>query len=214
MTVFSYIVAHDTGFAPNPFGGVCTLACCKPRIRLTAEKGDLVIGLSPKAKGNRIVYMMRVTEQLSFAEYWRRSQYRCKRPSLHSSDPERRCGDNIYRPLGADEFQQQPSRHSNPDGTENECLKTVDLGGKHVLVSDEFAYFGSEAIRPPKSLHALVVARGHRKFTESAFTQKVEKFFDELPKGLHGLPLVWRLKEEAKKSTPRCCCRQEGHPCG
>ena len=25
----SYIVRNDSGFAPNPFGGVCTLACCK-----------------------------------------------------------------------------------------------------------------------------------------------------------------------------------------
>ena len=30
MTLYSYIVKHDNGFAPNPFHGFCTLACCKP----------------------------------------------------------------------------------------------------------------------------------------------------------------------------------------
>ena len=27
--LFSYVVDHDYGFAPNPFGGFCTLAKCK-----------------------------------------------------------------------------------------------------------------------------------------------------------------------------------------
>lgn len=33
MTLYSYVVAHDFGFAPNPFDGLCTLATCKPDIR-------------------------------------------------------------------------------------------------------------------------------------------------------------------------------------
>ena len=37
MTLFSYVIEHDLGFAPNPFHGVCTLACCKPQIRKIAK---------------------------------------------------------------------------------------------------------------------------------------------------------------------------------
>ena len=33
MRLFSYVVARDYGFAPNPFYEMCTLATCKPRIR-------------------------------------------------------------------------------------------------------------------------------------------------------------------------------------
>ncbi|WP_171031592.1 hypothetical protein [Eubacterium sp. BSD2780061688b_171218_H5] len=33
MIVYEYVMKCDTGFAPNPFYGTCTLACCKPRIR-------------------------------------------------------------------------------------------------------------------------------------------------------------------------------------
>jgi len=45
MSVFSYVVKNDGGFAPNPFHGSCTLACCKPKIRNVASAGDIVVGL-------------------------------------------------------------------------------------------------------------------------------------------------------------------------
>lgn len=44
-TLFSYVVETDSGFAPNPFFGVCTLARCKPSIR--------------RAVGNRLVLAVR-----------------------------------------------------------------------------------------------------------------------------------------------------------
>ena len=66
MRLYSYIVTHDSGFSPNPFHGVLTLACCKPMIRRTARPGDLVVGLS--TRGERVVYAMRVAEKLSFNE--------------------------------------------------------------------------------------------------------------------------------------------------
>ena len=54
MRVFSYVVMHDSGFAPNPFHGHCTLACCKPKIRSQAKAGDIVIGLTTRSE--RVVY--------------------------------------------------------------------------------------------------------------------------------------------------------------
>ena len=33
MIIYQYVLKVDHGFAPNPFYGVCTLACCKPRMR-------------------------------------------------------------------------------------------------------------------------------------------------------------------------------------
>ena len=65
MRLFTYIIVHDTGFAPNPFWRYCTLACCKPVIRRTAAKGDWIVGISPKNSGNRLIYAMKVTEELS-----------------------------------------------------------------------------------------------------------------------------------------------------
>lgn len=70
INLFSYVLAADSGFAPTPFWGCCTLACCKPAIRRVGDVGDLIVGLTPKAKGNRVVYIMRVADKLTFAEYW------------------------------------------------------------------------------------------------------------------------------------------------
>jgi len=82
MKLYSYIVKHDTGFSPNPFHGYCTLACCKPAIRRTAQKGDWVVGLTPKKDGNRIVYFMRVDENpLTFTQYWNDRRFKAKRPA-------------------------------------------------------------------------------------------------------------------------------------
>lgn len=33
--LYSYIMTCDTGFAPNPFNNICTLACCKSSMRLS-----------------------------------------------------------------------------------------------------------------------------------------------------------------------------------
>jgi hypothetical protein len=68
MRLFSYVVARDYGFAPNPFFGFCTLATCKPKIRAAAALGDWIVGTGSCAYGleGRLVYAMRVTEVLTF----------------------------------------------------------------------------------------------------------------------------------------------------
>ena len=72
MRLFSYVVARDYGFAPNPFHGRCTLATCKPRIRNAAAIGDWVIGTgsSTASKEGRLVYAMRITKTMTFNQYW------------------------------------------------------------------------------------------------------------------------------------------------
>lgn len=98
VRLFSYILRHNDGFAPNPFHGWCTLACCKPVVRRVAKRGDWVVGLTSGSAG--VVYVMQVDEKLTFAEYWADPRFACKKPSWTCDDPEHRCGDNIYRPLG------------------------------------------------------------------------------------------------------------------
>ena len=70
--LYSYVVAYDSGFAPNPFNGFCTLATCKPEIRKRANIGDWIIGTGSHREGVRrggfLVYAMRVEEALSADE--------------------------------------------------------------------------------------------------------------------------------------------------
>jgi hypothetical protein len=91
VRVFSYVVVADSGFAPNPFHGVCTLACCKPSIRKHAQVGDLVVGLSTRCE--RVVYAMKVQTVLGFDDYWRDARGLAKRPDRASSAARYRRGD-------------------------------------------------------------------------------------------------------------------------
>lgn len=52
---YSYVVARDYGFAPNPFNGILTLAACKPVIRKGADVGSFVIGFTNKENGNKLL---------------------------------------------------------------------------------------------------------------------------------------------------------------
>lgn len=84
MRLHSYVVARDYGFAPNPFFTICTLATCKPKIRSTAAVGDWVIGTGSRQRNrqNHVVYAMRVTEAMTFEQYWNDSRFQRKKPTL------------------------------------------------------------------------------------------------------------------------------------
>jgi len=73
-SLFSYVVEHDCGTAPNPFGGYCTLVKCKPRIIELAEERDWIVGTGGSNKDRsaghgKLVYAMRVDERIPFARY-------------------------------------------------------------------------------------------------------------------------------------------------
>ena len=151
MRCFSYIVARDYGFAPNPFHGFCTLATCKPRIRETAQVGDWVFGLSPVADGNKMIYAMKVTEKITFNEYWNNKNYECKKPALNGSLITM-YGDNIYHQNKAGDWIQADSHHSYENGKTNFDNLNRDTKSESVLLSDEFYYFGSDSITIPHGL--------------------------------------------------------------
>jgi hypothetical protein len=191
-TVYSYIVTHDTGFAPNPFHDHCTLACCKPAIRRTAGLGDWIVGISPKPLGNRLVYAMHVAEILTFEEYWSDLRFQCKIPAWHADRQILRCGDNIYEPLGGGQFRQHQSFHSLEYGLEeNPDTKNNDLGGRMVLVAKEFTYWGRHAVALPESLTCLVVGRSHRTQRNPHLCAALATLLDANPRGVLAPPRDW-----------------------
>jgi hypothetical protein len=190
VRLFSYVVASDSGFAPNPFWGILTLACCKPRIRLSAEPGDLLVGLTPSGLGNAVVYVARVQEKLTFREYWRDKRFVPKRPDMKASAIIQRCGDNIYEPTQAGSFRQLPSGHSY-GLDENAANKAHDLGGRFVLTSGEFSYFGSEAIPLTDRFLSLIVGRAHRCRFPEELVAEFNTWRRTLPRGVHNRPRKW-----------------------
>ena len=162
--LFIYAVTRDLGFAPNPFHGMCTLATCKPAIRSVAEVGDWVIGVAGaamKREKGKCIYLMKVTEKLSFQDYWEDERFRLKRPVRNGSMVQA-LGDNIYHFVDED-WVQEDSHHSNPDGSINFANLNRDINRtKNVLVSDFFIYFGKSAVYLPLDKLGYKKVRGHR----------------------------------------------------
>ena len=153
MRLHSYRVARDFGFAPNPFHGYCTLATCKPKIRKIARIGDWVVGTgsTERFRDEHIVYAMRVTEILTFDEYWNDPRFIHKRPNL-SSSVKNAYGDNIYhRDTGTQEWIQENSHHSHDDGTPNDKNVFQDTSRTdRVLISRHFFYWGGSGPQIPR----------------------------------------------------------------
>ena len=150
MKLFSYVVARDYGFAPNPFFRICTLATCKPKIRKPASIGDWIIGTGSKPRGRRgyLVYAMCVTETMTFNEYWEDERFQRKKPNLRGS-MKQAFGDNIYFKDDAGEWHQQDSHHSCEDGSPNLHNIRNDTQTDRVLLSKEYSYWGGSGPEIP-----------------------------------------------------------------
>ena len=188
MTLYSYIVAHDNGFAPNPFHGFCTLACCKPGIRRTAKEGDYIVGLAPKHLGHRVVYAMQVTETVDFDDYWVETRFRIKRPDPKAGG-EKAVGDNIYQRGKTGEWEQAFSLHSLENGKQNWKLTTTDTNGEKVLIGEDFIYWGGNGLPLPANLQRLIVGRAHKSTAnDKLIPDFIEWFQSQTERGCLGLP--------------------------
>ncbi|MEG0938971.1 MAG: hypothetical protein RSE32_07785 [Comamonas sp.] len=146
-SVFMYAVSYDLGFAPNPFGGMCSLACCKPRIREQARIGDWVVGMTgTKLKpAMRCIFAMEITSEATFDDYWSNPDYVSRRP-VRNGTPMKQVGDNIYHRTSTDSpWQQEDSVHSLIDGSQSELNTKHDTRINRVLLSTKYVYLGSSA---------------------------------------------------------------------
>lgn len=199
-TIYSYVVARDYGFAPNPFHGVCTLATCKPRIRKAAAIGDWVVGTGSagRKRAGFLVFAMKVEEALTFDDYWKDERFRLKRPNLRGSK-KMAFGDNIYHRKGEGyDWKQENSHHTLPDGRTNPVNLRTDTGVNRVLISRCFTYWGGTGPAVPAQFRnfggddIVCAARNHR----SNFVPELVKAFlawlEPLShEGFSGEPLDW-----------------------
>ena len=179
LQLFSYVVEHDTGFAPNPDHGYCTLAHCK--YKKCSKRRNLIemaqhddwqhdnwvagtggADLSKSAGHGKLIYLMRITEILSLEKYWNDPRFRKKRPSPNQKFP----GDNKKNEIEA---------------------------GRFVLISDHFWYFGKNAQKLPPSLAEKIEKKGPYYRRQSIKPSTVRELIDwvkrRFPKtGVHGNP--------------------------
>ena len=288
--VYEYVMTSDSGFAPNPFHGTCTLACCKPKIRkgvaneifgkikktlaldkrLTKEKKEeilkdlgleateeetetfdsqikdlflcgnerllkkyikcqskeafiknqkiYIIGLAGKQlkeklgkageDKNPMVYVMRVTDILTYDQYYHDDKYKEKIPhgfnvvDANDNTSINWCGDNIYKSVegqnpDAGELAVKKAFHDKND-------KKHDLSGEYVLVSDaeNFIYYGKKAGEAPDVGEAYKYV-GHKKINfidKSGDNEALRKFlcgFDKIErKGVIAPPINSMIRME------------------
>jgi hypothetical protein len=198
-------MTHDTGFAPNPFWGYCTLAACTPNHRgIRPQIGDWIIGTGAIDKGNKLIYAMQISLVMCFDKYYTDRRFKKKIPVIKSGDWRRRCGDNIYYKDNSNKWQQHPSIfHNEPRN------RMQDLKHPYVFIAKRFYYFGCNAEKIPSKYNSLALRRQGVKCNHAS---KVAEGFltwlqDNNPKmGILGKPCDSGLKPEK--------CSQQPHPCG
>jgi len=202
MKVYSYLVEHDLGLAPNPFGRYCTLAVCKSEIRKSnlLSLGDWVVGTGSGALEEttkrrlrgRLIYAMKVTEKISLEEYWSDLRFQYKKPIMNGTLVNM-YGDNFYHKDTNRNWIQEDSAHCMTNGTCNFEHLRKDTRGKNVLISESFYYFGDKAPTIPRELLLVCHStQGHKIVTPDElaihFVSWLENSFHF---GIHGDPLNW-----------------------
>jgi hypothetical protein len=199
-TLYSYVVDHDYGDAPNPYFGYCTLCLCKYQesssernnIVEQADIGDWVVGtgganLRKSAGNGKILYAMKVTNKKTLQQYFKCAEFACKKRRPNGNH---KFGDNI-------EPQTDFEKHE-----------------RFVLISEQFYYFGRNAIPIPEKLFPHFEKRGRwfRSDFDEAYIVRFAKWIATGRKvGRHGEPcLPLGDKEEIecdpcpKKCVPVC----------
>lgn len=178
--VFLYLLDHDTGYAPNPFHGWCTLAGCKPQVRKSAEVGDWIIGVTPKHDGNRVAYVMCVEHKFPIRDYWSDRRFRMKQRRPQPSTPISKCADNHRTP-----------RDRDPDNA-------------YVLASRTFSYYGSRPRDWPRSLREMQMPGRYYLVNHAPeLLRELLRFVRACRPGVHAPPRAWAEDDVTWRTASR-----------
>jgi hypothetical protein len=126
--IYVYKMVADNGGAPCVWRGLLSLAICKPKIRGSAEKGDLIFGFGGKDYSERLIYIARVTNKPATGEYYRNTKY-SRRP------------DCIYKNVSGRAVRKRSARYHN-ETDERRRDVGMHFQKAKIVLSDNFRYFG------------------------------------------------------------------------
>lgn len=189
MKVYSYVVEHDNGYAPNPYFNFCTLCRCKfeggknKNIVQLAEEGDWVIGTGGASKRSaghgKLVYAMRVDEKLTRWKYFTDSRFEQKKPVKTGTYKQTR-GDN------------EPPRND------------FEKHNQFALVSRYFYYFGKKAKAIPEEFNLEKKGPWFRSHFDPADVRRFVEWLERTYKpGKHGEP-CYQEPIDNPKGSKRC----------
>lgn len=192
MKLFSYVVDHDNGFAPNPYYGICTLAHCKWKgknnVVELAEVGNWIVGTGGKGKKSaghgKLIYAMRVDEKLTLKQYWSDPRFRKKKRRKNGLYQQRQ-GDNLS--------------------------KAKHWTSRVVLISRKHFYFGDKAKQIPRrfrfhSDHPLEKkGPGFRSNFSKRFVTAVTGWLERnFRAGIHGKPHGYAFDKSETEQRKSC----------
>lgn len=207
MKIYSYMIDHDYGLAPNPFGKYCTIAVCKPCLRKSKNLkiGDWIIGTGSKSLEkssglkcvSKLIYAMQVSEILDLNSYWLDPRFQYKKPVMNGTLATI-FGDNFYYLDENRNWVQIDCTHKNKDGFYNEEHFRKDTLGKNALIAEVFYFFGQNALELPDNLKRIChTTQGLKIVTPKEladqFLHWLQSNFDC---GINGLPISWLNYEE------------------
>jgi hypothetical protein len=193
VTLFSYVVEHDTGHAPNPYFGFCTLCLCKFRdlpgksrnIVELAKPGDWVVGTGGadqrKSAGHgKLIYAMQVETKITRQQYSDDRDFKAKKPVPRGNYDQER-GDN-----------------KPPSSTFERLQQFVLISKRH------FYYFGRNAISIPRKILPGLEKRGpgFKHNFDEAYVARFVEWISKNKTGVHGDPC---LKEAAQQRRKQIC---------
>jgi hypothetical protein len=184
-------MTHDSGAAPNPFGGICSLVICKPKIREEAEEKDWVVGTGSKRFGfeNKVIYAMEITTKMTLEEYDQhcKTNLLIKIPDEKSKTYEKLVGDCIY------DFSASPPKiRGKIHNIEN---RPTDLGGKYALLSNRFYYFGNAPVDLDEDLLSIVKhSSGHISNSNDQYFEKFINWINQKVSNLNNVSNEPHLK--------------------
>ncbi len=160
-------------------------------IRQVAQVGDWIVGLkevSDENENHTLVFIMQITEKLTYNEYWNNQRFTGKIPDFSIEDYIQQLGDNIYKPID-DDFEQIYSLHSREFFDNDDAWlkqKKEDLQGKYVLISERehYFYFGKDSVKLPTSqlIDLLYCNIGYKCIADPKVPQEFLDFIVELKK--------------------------------
>jgi len=173
--IYRYVLMYDRGMAPNPRGGLVTLATCKPQIRRHARAGDWVMGNFPSPTNELVAWAGKIARCIPVGEYPK--EFPDREDALYETGSDGRTR-RIEGKL--------PWYHRGEDQQRRDC-------SGNVLMFDMAScwYFGSDGREIPQDLeHLIARGIGHRvNGRRPGDLERLQQWLNEqAPPGVHGGP--------------------------
>ena len=144
------------------------------------------------------MFVMRVTETLTFNEYWNDGRFQRKKPNMMGSTKQA-FGDNIYFLADDGQWEQLDSHHSYRDGSPNPYNIQNDTKTDRVLCGTDFVYWGRSGPKIPQEFRdycgydICCLTQGHKcRFPNGLFDRFVEWIRSLNQRGFLDAPIDWK----------------------